>query len=61
MSSVILAPISPEHAPAVQRLASHPAVPATTNLPEPYPDGGAAAWIAYVASVDTQIRPPVDT
>lgn len=49
MSSVILAPISPEHAPAVQRLASHPAVPATTNLPEPYPDGGAAAWIAYVA------------
>ena len=49
MSSVILAPISPEHAPAVQRLASDPAVTATTNLPEPYPDGGASAWIAYVA------------
>lgn len=49
MSLVILAPISPEHAPAVQRLASDPAVTATTNLPEPYPDGGAAAWIAYVA------------
>lgn len=49
MSSIILAPISPEHAPAVQRLASDPAVTATTNLPEPYPDGGASAWIAYVA------------
>jgi RimJ/RimL family protein N-acetyltransferase len=49
MSLVTLAPISPEHAPTVQRLASDPAVTATTNLPEPYPDGGAAAWIAYVA------------
>ncbi|MFN9214074.1 MAG: GNAT family N-acetyltransferase [Gemmatimonadota bacterium] len=49
MSLVTLAPISPEHAPTVQRLASDPAVTATTNLPEPYPDGGAAAWIAYAA------------
>ena len=49
MSLVTLAPISPEHASAVQRLASDPAVTATTNLPEPYPDGGAAAWISYVA------------
>jgi len=41
-----LEPIRPEHADAVQRLARDPLVTATTNLPEPYPDGGAAWWIA---------------
>jgi RimJ/RimL family protein N-acetyltransferase len=29
----------------VQRLASHPDVVATTNLPNPYPDDGAKQWI----------------
>jgi RimJ/RimL family protein N-acetyltransferase len=41
-----LEPITPEHADAVQRLARDPLVTATTTLPEPYPDGGAAWWIA---------------
>jgi RimJ/RimL family protein N-acetyltransferase len=41
-----LEPIRPEHAGAVQRLARDPLVTATTNLPEPYPDDGAAWWIA---------------
>jgi RimJ/RimL family protein N-acetyltransferase len=35
----------PRHADAVQVLASHPDVLATTNLPGPYPDDGAIAWI----------------
>jgi RimJ/RimL family protein N-acetyltransferase len=43
-----LEPIRPEHADAVQRLARDPLVTATTTLPEPYPDGGAAWWIADV-------------
>jgi RimJ/RimL family protein N-acetyltransferase len=41
-------PIAPRHADAVQKLASHPDVLATTNLPEPYPDDGAIAWIEAV-------------
>ena len=45
---VTLEPVAPHHADAVQRLAAHPDVVATTNLPEPYPDDGAAQWIAYV-------------
>lgn len=49
MTSVTLIPIAPEHATAVQRLASDPLVTATTNLPEPYPDGGAAWWIGDVS------------
>lgn len=48
MPSVTLDPIGPEHADAVQRLASDPDVVATTNLPEPYPDDGAEQWIDYV-------------
>jgi len=47
-ASVTLEPIAPHHADAVQRLAAHPDVVATTNLPEPYPDDGAAQWIDYV-------------
>ena len=47
-ASVTLEPIAPHHADAVQRLAAHPDVVATTNLPEPYPDDGAAQWIEYV-------------
>lgn len=45
---VALEPIAPKHAEAVQRLASDPAVTAATRLPEPYPEGGAAAWIQHV-------------
>jgi len=45
---VTLEPIAARHADDVQRLAAHPEVVATTNLPEPYPDDGTAQWIAYV-------------
>lgn len=48
MPDVRLAPIAPRHADAVQKLASHPDVLATTNLPEPYPDDGAITWIEAV-------------
>lgn len=34
-----------DHAPAVQKLASHPKIAETTNLPQPYPPNGAASWI----------------
>ncbi|MEM1042452.1 MAG: GNAT family N-acetyltransferase [Bacteroidota bacterium] len=44
--SVRLEPIGQHHAAAVQRLASDPAIGATSNVPSPYPDGGAEAWIA---------------
>jgi RimJ/RimL family protein N-acetyltransferase len=47
-AAVTLEPIAPRHADDVQRLAAHPDVVATTNLPEPYPDDGAEQWIAYV-------------
>jgi len=47
-ADVSLEPITPHHADDVQRLASDPDVVATTNLPEPYPENGAAEWIAYV-------------
>lgn len=47
-ADVTLEPIAPTHAEAVQRLASDPAVTAKTRLPEPYPEGGAAAWIRHV-------------
>lgn len=40
-----LDPVRLEHADAIQRLASHPQVAATTNIPEPYPKNGAASWI----------------
>jgi RimJ/RimL family protein N-acetyltransferase len=45
-AAVHLEPIGPAHADEVQRLARDPRVTATTNLPEPYPEGGAAWWIA---------------
>ena len=47
-ADVSLEPIAPHHAEDVQRLASDPDVVATTNLPEPYPEDGAAEWIADV-------------
>lgn len=45
MPDLHIEPIAPRHAEAVQELASHPDVLATTNLPEPYPDDGAITWI----------------
>jgi len=48
MPDIRLDPIAPRHADAVQKLASHPDVLATTNLPEPYPDDGAITWIEAV-------------
>ncbi len=48
MPDVRLDPIAPLHADAVQELASHPDVLATTNLPEPYPKDGAITWIEAV-------------
>jgi RimJ/RimL family protein N-acetyltransferase len=46
--TIALEPVAPRHAEAVQALASHPDVVATTNLPEPYPEDGAEQWIDYV-------------
>lgn len=42
---ITIEPITLDHAEDVQRLASHPEVVATTNLPDPYPDDGAERWI----------------
>ena len=41
-------PIALRHAPAIQQLARHPAVLATTLLPNPYPANGAETWIRVV-------------
>lgn len=47
-TAVTLESIALRHAPAVQRLAAHPDVVATTNLPDPYPEDGARTWIETV-------------
>ena len=44
-TQVTIEPLGPAHAPALQALASDPAVLATTNLPSPYPPDGAEAFI----------------
>ena len=44
-AGVTIEPVAPRHAEDVQRLASHPEVVATTNLPDPYPEDGARKWI----------------
>ncbi|GAB4450438.1 MAG: hypothetical protein OHK0015_55710 [Chloroflexi bacterium OHK40] len=47
-----LRPLELADAPAVQRLAGHPAIADTTlNIPHPYPDGLAEQWIAGRAEV----------
>ncbi|MEM0961658.1 MAG: GNAT family N-acetyltransferase [Bacteroidota bacterium] len=43
--TVALVPVGFEHAEAIQRLASDPAIGATTNVPVPYPEDGAQRWI----------------
>ncbi|MEP0545458.1 MAG: GNAT family N-acetyltransferase [Rhodothermales bacterium] len=42
---VAIVPTALEHAPAIQRLASHPDVAATTLVPHPYPDDGAVRFV----------------
>ena len=43
-----LVPIAPHHAEAVQRLVTGSRdIAEQTRLPDPYPEGAAAAWIAY--------------
>lgn len=39
--------VEERHAAAVQRLAADPEIAATTNLPHPYPPGGALAWARH--------------
>ncbi|WP_179862384.1 GNAT family N-acetyltransferase [Longibacter salinarum] len=46
--AVSIEPVTLEHADAVQFLASHPDVVATTNLPDPYPENGARTWISHI-------------
>ena len=46
-SGVTLVPVGPEHAEAAQRLiVSDRAIVANTRMPDPYPAGGAARWVA---------------
>ncbi|NBB89943.1 MAG: GNAT family N-acetyltransferase [Spirochaetes bacterium] len=45
---VSIEPVTLDHAEAIQALASHPDVVATTNLPDPYPENGAQTWISHV-------------
>jgi RimJ/RimL family protein N-acetyltransferase len=47
---VTLAPLAERHVAAVQRLASYPAIAATTRVPHPYPPDGAAAFVAFAAA-----------
>jgi RimJ/RimL family protein N-acetyltransferase len=46
--TIRVAPIGPEHIPAIQELASDPALALTTNLPDPYPPDGAQRFVAKV-------------
>lgn len=45
---VAIVPTAREHAPAIQHLASHPDVAATTLIPHPYPEDGAVRFIEDV-------------
>ncbi len=47
---VTLAPLATRHVPALQRLASDPAIAATTRVPHPYPPDGAATFVALAAA-----------
>ena len=46
---VAIVPTALEHAPAIQRLASHPDVAATTLIPHPYAEDGAVRFIEDIA------------
>jgi RimJ/RimL family protein N-acetyltransferase len=46
-TSIHLEPVGMRHAPEVQKLVtSHPDIVGMTRMPDPYPDDGAAEWIA---------------
>ena len=49
-ASITIEPIAMRHAEAVQRLASDPDILSTTQLPDPYPEDGAATWIRQARS-----------
>ncbi len=44
-ATIALEPTGLEHAPAIQRLAAHPDVAATTLVPHPYPTDGAVRFV----------------
>jgi ribosomal-protein-alanine N-acetyltransferase len=45
--AIHLEPVGTHHAPEVQKLVtSHPDIVGFTRMPDPYPDDGAATWIA---------------
>lgn len=58
MTAVLLhlEPIRMHHATRVQRLAEHPQVTATTNLPHPYPPDGARTWLRHYFRCHAQGR-----
>ena len=43
--TVRIEPLDRQHAPDIQRMASHPEIVATTRLPDPYPPNGAITFI----------------
>jgi [ribosomal protein S5]-alanine N-acetyltransferase len=49
--TIRLEPIAIPHAPAVQTLASDPRIADTSNVPFPYPEDGAVAWIRYTLAL----------
>lgn len=48
MADLRLVPTDRMHAPAIQRLAAHPDVAATTLIPHPYPPNGAIQFVEEV-------------
>ena len=45
---ITLVPTGPEHVAAIQRLAGHPDIAATTLIPHPYPEDGAARLVREI-------------
>ena len=49
-SPIVLVPVAPEHAEAIQRLVTGARdIIEQTRIPDPYPENGAASWIEYAA------------
>lgn len=53
-SQIVLEPVTAQHHDAIQELASHPEVAATTPLPYPYPPDGAASFLAHATQARAQ-------